>query len=127
MMSECKVAGCYTWLDDFEVPDSIEGMCPDHAVEDAVRRGDDEIERLQARVATLEAQLAAQRKIVAADNAYRRCLIELRNARMLDERNDTDRAIMAAVDVDEVSRACRKAREAAELLDKENEDETKSN
>ena len=77
---------------------------------------------LLARIATIEAQLKAQRAIVAADDAYRSRLIDLRNAQSLDKFTGGDSAIMAAADVDEANRACRQTHEAAEQLDKETPD-----
>ena len=82
----------------------------------------DSARRMEARIATIEAQLKAQRAIVAANDVYRSRLVDLRNAQSLDKFTGGDSAIMAAADVDEANRACRQTHEAAEQLDKETPD-----
>ncbi|KKN88409.1 hypothetical protein LCGC14_0249720 [marine sediment metagenome] len=84
-----------------------------------IRRLRGAIRALVFDLANARKQLAAQRAIVAANDAYRSRLIDLRDAQSLDEVTGGDSAIMAAADVDEANRACRRTLEIAKLIDKE--------
>lgn len=71
-----------------------------------------EILSLHGRIKTLEAQLAAQREIVAADDAYRVKVIAIAQLSLED-------AFSECQEADWAWRECEQAREAAEQLDKE--------